>query len=55
MSQPKKIFGTDGVRGIANIATHYVVDKGMNRLIGPSWRKMKERLAERRAESAPGA
>ena len=43
------------VRGIANIATHYVVDKGMNRLIGPSWRKMKERLAERRAESAPGA
>lgn len=37
------------VRGLANIATHYVVDKGMNRLIGPSWRKMKERMAERRA------
>lgn len=38
------------VRGLANIARHYVVDKGMNRLIGPSWRKMKERMAERRAE-----
>lgn len=37
------------VRGLANIATHYVVDRGMNRLIGPSWRKMKERMAERRA------
>ena len=40
------------VRGLANIATHYVVDKGMNRLIGPSWRKMKERMAERRAAEA---
>ncbi|MCY7330278.1 MAG: cupin-like domain-containing protein, partial [Saprospiraceae bacterium] len=39
------------MRGLANIATHYVVDKGLNRLIGPSWRKMKERMAERRAES----
>ncbi|HOY05094.1 MAG TPA: cupin-like domain-containing protein [Saprospiraceae bacterium] len=39
------------LRGIANIATHYVVDKGLNRLIGPSWRKMKERMAERRAEA----
>ncbi len=37
------------LRGIANIAAHFVVDKGMNRLIGPSWRKMKERMAERRA------
>lgn len=39
------------VRGLANIASHYVVDKGMNRLIGPSWRKIKERMAERRAEA----
>ena len=39
------------LRGIANIAAHYVVDKGMNRLIGPSWRKMKERMAERRADA----
>ncbi len=38
------------MRGLANIATHYVVDKGLNRLIGPSWRKMKERMADRRAE-----
>lgn len=40
------------VRGLANIATHYVVDKGMNRLIGPSWRRIKERMAEKRAEHA---
>jgi len=40
------------VRGLANIASHYVVDKGLNRLIGPSWRKMKERMAERRAGAA---
>ncbi len=39
------------MRGLANIATHYVVDKGLNRLIGPSWRKMKERMAEKRAET----
>jgi len=38
-------------RGIANIASHYVVDKGLNRLMGANWRKMKERMAERRAES----
>ncbi|HMX40104.1 MAG TPA: cupin-like domain-containing protein [Saprospiraceae bacterium] len=38
------------VRGLANIARHFVVDKGMNRLIGPGWRRMKERMAERRAE-----
>jgi len=37
------------VRGLANIATHYVVDRGMNRLMGPSWRRMKERMAARRA------
>lgn len=37
------------VRGIANIATHYVVDKGMNRIMGPSWRRMKEQMADRRA------
>jgi len=38
------------MRGLANIARHFVVDKGMNRLIGPSWRRMKERMAERRAD-----
>lgn len=39
------------MRGLANIATHYMVDKGLNRLIGPSWRKLKEHMAERRAKS----
>ena len=39
------------MRGLANIARHYVVDKGLNRLMGPSWRKMKERMANRRAEA----
>lgn len=38
------------MRGLANIARHFVVDKSMNRLMGPSWRRMKERMAERRAE-----
>ena len=37
------------MRGLANIARHYVVDKGMNRLMGPSWRKVKEKMAERRS------
>lgn len=40
------------VRGLTNIATHYVVDKGMNRLMGPNWRKLKERMAEWRAVSS---
>lgn len=39
-------------RGLYNIAAHYVVDKGMNRLMGPSWRKMKEKMAEERAKVA---
>lgn len=39
------------VRGLANIATHYVVDRGMNRIMGPSWRRMKEWMAEKRAEA----
>ena len=36
----------------SNDATHYVVDKGMNRLMGPSWRRVKERMAEERARTA---
>jgi hypothetical protein len=46
-------FGTlpARVRGLANIAMHYVVDKGMNKLMGPNWRKVKEHIAERRAMS----
>lgn len=39
------------MRGLANIARHYVVDKGMNRLMGPSWRLIKEWMAVKRAEA----
>ena len=42
---------TRRARGLWNIARHYVVDKGMNRLMGSDWRKMKENMAKRRAES----
>ena len=46
-------FGSMPARilGLANIASHYVVDKGMNRLMGPNWRKIKEKIAEKRAET----
>jgi hypothetical protein len=42
---------TRRAKGLWNIARHYVVDKGMNRLMGSDWRKMKESMAKRRAES----
>lgn len=38
-------------RGLWNIAKHYMVDKSMNRLMGHEWRRMKEELARRRAET----
>jgi hypothetical protein len=52
-SMALRSFGTvpARVRGLAQIATHYVVDRSMNRLMGPSWRKIKERMAEKRAET----
>jgi len=34
-----------------NIATHYVIDKGMNKFFGSKWRQMKEPMAERRAHA----
>lgn len=37
-------------RGLWNIATHFVVDKGMNRIMGKNWRKIKTSMAKRRAE-----
>lgn len=37
-------------RGLFNIARMYVVDKGMNKIMGNDWRKIKEGLAKRRAE-----
>ncbi len=36
--------------GLFNIARHYVVDKGMNKLMGENWRTMKADIARRRAE-----
>ena len=37
-------------RGLWNIARHYVVDKGMNRIMGDNWRRVKEDMAKRRAD-----
>jgi hypothetical protein len=38
------------VRGLLNIARHYVVDRGMNKIMGENWRRMKAEMARRRAE-----
>jgi hypothetical protein len=38
-------------KGAYHIATHYVVDKGMNKIFGSRWREMKEFMAKQRAES----
>lgn len=37
-------------KGLFNIARHYVVDRGLNKIMGDDWRKMKEGMAKRRAE-----
>lgn len=37
-------------KGLWNIARHYVVDKGLNKIMGDDWRKIKEDMAKRRAE-----
>lgn len=37
-------------KGAVQIAKHFVVDKGMNRIFGSRWREMKEFMAQRRAE-----
>lgn len=39
------------IRGAANIATHFVVDKGMNKLMGARWQELKNRIAIHRAEA----
>ncbi len=36
-------------RGIYNIATHFLVDKGMNKLMGKKWREIKSSMAKKRA------
>lgn len=38
-------------KGLFNIARHYVVDRSLNRLMGQNWKKMKEGMAKRRAET----
>jgi len=43
------------VKGLFNIARHYVVDRGMNKIMGKSWKKMKEEMAKKRAENAVSA
>lgn len=37
------------VRGAVNIAKHFVIDKGMNRIIGEKWGDMKQSMAKKRA------
>jgi hypothetical protein len=37
-------------RGVFNIARHFVVDKGMNTIMGERWMDMKKQMARRRAE-----
>jgi len=38
------------MKGISNIARHFVIDKGMNKFLGEKWKKMKEQMAKKRAE-----
>lgn len=40
------------VKGMANIAQHFVIDKGMNRIMGDNWNSMKAKIAKKRAEGA---
>ena len=37
------------LRGLWNIARHFAIDKGMNRVLGPRWKHWKEEKAEERA------
>lgn len=39
------------IRGATNIATHFIVDKGMNKLMGAKWQELKSRIAIHRAEA----
>jgi hypothetical protein len=50
-SMSLRAFGSVPTRlkGMANIATHVLVDRGLNRLMGPAWNRWKERMAARRA------
>lgn len=37
-------------RGLMNITRHFIVDKGMNKIMGPKWKTLKEDIAEKRAD-----
>jgi len=37
-------------KGLMNISRHFIVDKGMNRLMGERWKHLKEKIAYKRAE-----
>ncbi|HNE30665.1 MAG TPA: cupin-like domain-containing protein, partial [Saprospiraceae bacterium] len=39
-------------RGLWNIARHFVIDKGMNTVMGPKWKSWKEEYARKKAEEA---
>lgn len=41
-------------RGIWNISRHFVVDKGMNFVMGEKWHDIKANLAQRKAQAAMG-
>jgi hypothetical protein len=43
---------TRRAKGAVNIAKHFVVDKGMNRLMGNRWKTMKENIAQKRAKQS---
>ncbi len=38
------------MKGVINIARHFVVDKSMNKILGSKWRKIKDNMARHRAE-----
>ena len=39
-------------KGVFNLAQHFLIDGGMNRLLGPRWKNWKEQKAIERAENA---
>lgn len=39
-------------KGLWNISRHFIIDKGMNALMGPNWKNWKEKQAKKRAEAA---
>ena len=40
------------VKGVLSMAQHFVVDKGMNMLLGEKWSSLKENMAQKKAKTA---